>query len=495
MNNLLFITKTRLLLAFLFSAIAFSASAQYTLKDSDVQIANGSIYDCSYDFTIKDIIIPETLDGQKVKDINKNTFKQKGITGLKLPKSLKTIGDSAFYFNDIVDLDLSECSALTFIGDYAFAKNDIADLDLSGCHSLVTIGVYTFYLNGITSINFNNCTNLTTIDNCAFIFNNLTSLDLNMCTSLTSIGINSFGSNRLTEVFFPSSLEVINYKAFNFNEIRYVNGVHSDGIFYYTNKRSKIVSYGGPSKTVIIPSQVDTIGYFAFAQHSLESVDLSACKNLTIIQDHAFYNCHITDLNLSNCTALYSIGRSAFDNNAISHLDFSDCKALTSIKINAFKNNKLSGIDLTSCTALTYIGDSAFNNNNFVEFELPTPYYSGFQNWIDGNSHVHAGGATVNNLTTSYDADVVTSISDPAKSNFNVYPNPTSNILTVVPSADHIIKEIDLHNCNGQKVKLPLVMKHNDALKLNMESLTPGLYLLRITTSDNDYFSKTVVRE
>jgi hypothetical protein len=50
--------------------------AQYTLSDDDVVVMDGIIQSCSYDFTIKDIIIPEILDGQTVKGIAQQQISQ-----------------------------------------------------------------------------------------------------------------------------------------------------------------------------------------------------------------------------------------------------------------------------------------------------------------------------------------------------------------------------------------------------------------------------------
>jgi hypothetical protein len=104
-------------------AINFIATAQsYTLTDDDVVVENGVITSCSYNFAIKDIIIPETLDGQTVIGIADATsylngiFYNKGICSIKLPSTMDSIGDYSFYGNFLTTLDLSSCTALTTIG-------------------------------------------------------------------------------------------------------------------------------------------------------------------------------------------------------------------------------------------------------------------------------------------------------------------------------------------------------------------------------------------
>lgn len=47
--------------------------AQYILTDDDVEVTDGIITKCTYGFAIKDIIIPDTLDGQPVIGIDNCT--------------------------------------------------------------------------------------------------------------------------------------------------------------------------------------------------------------------------------------------------------------------------------------------------------------------------------------------------------------------------------------------------------------------------------------
>ncbi|WP_372746009.1 leucine-rich repeat protein, partial [Lutibacter sp.] len=80
---------------------------QYTLTDDDVVVTDGVIMSCSYDFTLTDIIIPETLDGQTVTEIwgdpgiSGSAFVEKGITSIVFPETLLKIGRYTFYKNEL----------------------------------------------------------------------------------------------------------------------------------------------------------------------------------------------------------------------------------------------------------------------------------------------------------------------------------------------------------------------------------------------------------
>jgi len=102
----------------------------YTLTNDDVEVINGEITSCSYNFLFKDIIIPTTLDGQTVIGIGYETFYGKGITTVQLPSTIQTIENRAFSYNSISSLDFSNCINLTSIGYSAFIYNSITSFVL-----------------------------------------------------------------------------------------------------------------------------------------------------------------------------------------------------------------------------------------------------------------------------------------------------------------------------------------------------------------------------
>jgi len=100
-----------------------NVTAQYILADEDVVVVEGVIIECSNLFQISDIVIPDTLDGQIVTGIAgqdhrdwepRGIFKNSCITSVKLPSSIEFIGDGAFRWNQISELDLTACYALTY---------------------------------------------------------------------------------------------------------------------------------------------------------------------------------------------------------------------------------------------------------------------------------------------------------------------------------------------------------------------------------------------
>ncbi len=460
-KELLKLTKQKLLFTFIAFAISLSVKAEtYTLQDSDVYVTDGIITGCTYDFSIKDIIIPETLHEQTVTGIRDGSssldgvFSNKGITSVVLPSTLTNIGNKAFYKNDIDTIDLSNCSNLERIGHRAFKSNAIDTLILSTGTSLICIGGEAFYDNNIDTVSLTNFSALITIGENAFSENNITSFTLpantnsdfnywidandnhlsggtivtdlttyyytNMYYTLTdddvvvTDGIITACSYdfRCTNIIIPTELDgqVI---------IGIADGITSSGVF-----ASKGIT------SVKLPSTIQNIGNSAFYKNlKLDSLDLSNCSALSTIENNAFYQCSIINLDLSNCSSLTTLENYAFYGSSITSLDLSMCPILTTIgsyafynsNINtlnlsnnslltiigskAFQQNSIESIDLANCTALKSIGEYAFLDNNLDSITLPAVIEDGnkLDYWIDGSDNIYTSNEEVSNFYTGYD--------------------------------------------------------------------------------------------
>jgi hypothetical protein len=110
--------------------------AQYTLTDEDVEVVDGDIRNSVELFVKlflnKEIIIPDTLDGQAIRWISgSNTLlKNKGLTKITLPSTLYGIRAGAFADNPLDSVNLSACSSLTLIERWAFRNDTMATLIL-----------------------------------------------------------------------------------------------------------------------------------------------------------------------------------------------------------------------------------------------------------------------------------------------------------------------------------------------------------------------------
>lgn len=95
--------------------VTFLDRLQYTVANNEATIT-GYVGTPASDY-----VIPETLGGAPVVAIADEAFKEKGLTSVKLPKTLKTIGARAFSLNSLSSLTIP--ASVTDIGFMAFSLN------------------------------------------------------------------------------------------------------------------------------------------------------------------------------------------------------------------------------------------------------------------------------------------------------------------------------------------------------------------------------------
>jgi len=136
-----------------FNACYFS-DLSYVLTDSDVEVVDGKISSCSYDFEVKNIIIPNELDGQIVTAVGEHVFADvwelNGIVKVILPSTLVSIEAGAFANNEILSLTIPENT--TSIGAAAFNSNGLTSVTVP--NSVTFIGANAFSNNELTSATF-----------------------------------------------------------------------------------------------------------------------------------------------------------------------------------------------------------------------------------------------------------------------------------------------------------------------------------------------------
>ena len=225
------------------------------------------------------------------------------LMNIKLPNSLKSIGNDAFQ------------NCLTLCGSIVFPK------------TLETIGDYAFSeCRNITDITFND--NLQKIGRSAFSGCGGLKAAL-LPESLTEIGSDAFnGCSSMTSISLPQELTALNAYCFNncgFEQIEF-------------------------------PASLVTIGWSALFGTKLKTIDLSKCTNLKEIGDEAFKNCdRVETLNLPS--SLERIGTDAFSGcKNLKHIS-SPCVLPPTIEANA---DPFNGVDNMEC--LLSIPTSSFRD-------------------------------------------------------------------------------------------------------------------------------------
>ena len=203
-----------------------------------------------------DVVIPETYQGQPVKEIHERAFMfNEHITSVKISDSVEKIGQYAF----------ENCSNLVSVEIGSGVKKMEEDI-------------------------FNNCESLTTVT---------------LKEGIKALGVRMFaGCQQLKEITIPSSVEIVPNICGGFERVIISEGVKEIG---------KSAFYGNTSlKAVVLPDSIETIREHAFCDcKSLKSVTFGS--GLRVIETAAFYNCEsLTFLRLNE--GLEEIGEMAFDN-------------------------------------------------------------------------------------------------------------------------------------------------------------------------------------
>ncbi len=456
--------KKILLLIFIFLCAFSVPTQQYTLTDDDVVVTDGVIKSCSYDFTLTDIIIPETLDGQTVTEIwgspaiSGSAFIEKGITSIVFPETLLKIGRYTFYKNALTEVVIP--NSVTEIDTGAFSSNQLTSVTLSD--NLKVLENQVFISNSLTSITIPE--GVIEIEDYAFYSNSLASVSIP--NSVTNIGESAFSSNSLTSITLPTVdiTGFINWIDEDGNT--YANGTEVTNLStYYVAQITKTLTdddvvvvdgiitsctLNDTTTSITIPEVLDGqtiigLGDSLFSSDALTAVNLP--ETVTTIGDRVFYNCNLTTITLpSTLTSigeyafgsnslteillpetLTSIGKWAFDENSLTEVDIPG--SVTKIEDNVFfRNYNLAKVtinegvtfigdnafgycydltDLSIPNTVTYIGENAFNNiSGLPSFTLPTPTKTGYSvNWTDSNAIEYATGATVTDKAASYTAN------------------------------------------------------------------------------------------
>ena len=354
------------------------------------------------------------------------------MTGaLTIPASVETIGTNAFQYQQITSLTIENTSAkpsqLTSIGNFAFGTNTLLTGSLTIPASVTTIGNQAFYYANLTSLTIENTSakpsQLTSIGASAFNENTALTGSLTIPPSVQTIGDNAFYDANLTSLTIentsakPSQLTSIGAGAFNENTA--LTGLLTipasvqtigDNAFYYANLTSLTIE-----NTSSKPSQLTSIGNYAFRTNTLLTGSLTIPASVQTIGTQAFFDSSLTSLTIENTSSkpsqLTTIGTGAFVRNTLLTGSLTIPASVQTIGDNAFSDAKFTSLifedTVSNSSQLTSIGYSAFQNNRFRRLTIPASVTTIEPGAFLGNSFTIADDITIEynetNLETRFD--------------------------------------------------------------------------------------------
>lgn len=312
---------------------------------------------------INELDIPSTINALEndwtISGIGRGCFSESKLTSVKLPATITSISDYAFY--DCTSLEKIELpDGLTTIGEYAFCM-DISLKELTLPTSLTTLGEGALYrCVGLKEIRIPQ--GLKRIPDYAFYGCPDATIIFPESSVLTSIGRNAFFDNVvMTELNIPESVDSMGYLGYfkNLEAVNLPSQLKVLGAFHHCPNLS----------TISIPDNIQQIPHFAFLNDEnltsihwpkfLEQIFARAFANtgFTTIEmpDTVWSTDEIIDVGLVTHPSSYGIFDGAF----------SDC-------------HKLKTVDLSNCCAFVF-KDAFMNCEQLrtIQVRQSTPPYYG----------------------------------------------------------------------------------------------------------------------
>ena len=346
--------------------VALAADSDFTIKDGVLTAYNGPG---------GDVVIPEGVTAiGGIPTYYLSIFSNRDdITSITIPTSVTTIGNGVF--SSCTGLEsVTIPTSITTIGASAF----------SGCTGLKSITIP----SSITSFGggaFSGCTGLTDIvfsDGLLTIgvgaFSNCTGLtEITIPDSVTTIGESAFGGcTNLTDVTLSPTTKYTQVNSTHYT-FPFGTNIHYAG-HTFTIEDGVLTKYAGEGGKVIIPDNVTSIGWQAFA-NCTNMTSVTIPSSVTSIGSYAFESCTgLTGVTIPS--SVTSIGDRAFQNctgltgatipnsvTSIGYGAFSGCTGLTSVTIpgsvTVIEGTFYGCSGLTKVTipnGVTSIGDYAF---------------------------------------------------------------------------------------------------------------------------------------
>ena len=216
---------------------------QYTDESCfTTQTISGNFAITGYDVSCggTDVVIPKTINGNDVLEINYGAFMDKGLTSAIIPEGIETIANGAFTGNPLLT-KITIPGTIKLIEGSAFSGSNLVSV---------------YFKKG-------NVSGQAIIRNGAFMDGKIENLHLS--NTIKELGASAFINNKIKELIIPDSVEIID-NSFGYNEIEnLIIGENVKQILFNAFIHNKI-------SEVTIPSSVETMHCSVFMSQKNEII-------------------------------------------------------------------------------------------------------------------------------------------------------------------------------------------------------------------------------
>lgn len=373
-----------------------SESCKVTVTSNDNNLENGSTFDANtaegltvryqiidskaktcrvYSLLSKDLekalIIPSSVNGYKVIEIDNGAGSNSKITSVTIPASVNRIGVSSFYdcqnlktvnggenITSIIDYGGSYSSSYPFWSTPWYSNQPDGEIYLGKVlikyKGMIPEGTTLNIKDGTTGI-------------CASCFDSQKNLySVNLPNSITNIGTASFWNTSISSIFIPKNVGYIAPTAFGNNELLESISVDASNNTYDSRNNCNAIIHSKTNTLVLgcvntkIPNSVLRIDQYSFYGSSIENIVIP--DRVDSIKTLAFGSCaKLRHVNLGRM--LTFIGTNAFGETALESIDIPE--NVDSIGINIFRH--CDSLKSITVSPLNRIFDSRNNCNAIVK--------------------------------------------------------------------------------------------------------------------------------
>ncbi|MGN0222263.1 MAG: leucine-rich repeat domain-containing protein [Prevotella sp.] len=319
----------------------------------------------SYNVAMDELAIPSVIrnngvDYAVVAIINNYRYEQNTISKVSLPKTLQYIGSYAFYsYHSLTEIDIP--ALVSYIGDNAFYYNtSMKEIYLHGstpfvCGSNVFYGCSSSMIVHVPDGSFHDYRISSSWGSYVIVPETPVEIALEVVDAgeLGRLALDKAGYlQEINKLIVSGTLNNDDWK--NLQTMSNLIEVDMSGLIN-TSIPSSLLYGRGAIRSVVLPSNVETIGSYAFCETGITTIDFP--QSLKTIDSRAFYGTDITTIAFPQ--SLETIGSEAFHGTDITTIDFP--QSLKTIDYRAFYScTKLQSVVLPA--SLTSLGSDAFRN-------------------------------------------------------------------------------------------------------------------------------------